>query len=163
MNNGLPPRELSLYQPGMPSAAPRKPVPSVSWPDRLLLVEALATLAAASLAIRLLPFRHVAAAAARERPLSEAADARLLARVRWSVDAWGRRVPWRAVCFQRGLAVHWMLRRRGIASVLHYGAAQQPDEGLSAHVWVSVGSRIVTGGGEAPRFVRLASFPAQDG
>jgi hypothetical protein len=56
-----------------------------------------------------------------------------------------------------------MLRRRGIASVLHYGAAQRPEKGLSAHVWVSVGSRIVTGGGEAPRFVRLASFPAQDG
>lgn len=147
----------------MTPAAPRRPVPAVSWPDRLLLVEALAILAAASLAIRLLPFRRVAAAAARERPLSAAADGRLLARVRWSVDAWGRRVPWRAVCFQRGLAVHWMLRRRGIASVLHYGAARLPDEGLSAHVWVSVGSRIVTGGGEAPRFARLASFPPQDG
>lgn len=143
--------------------APRKPIASISWSDRLLLAEALATLAAASLAIRLLPFRRVAAGAARARPPRAGADARLLARVRWSVNAWGRRVPWRAVCFQRGLAAHWMLRRRGIASVLHYGAAQVPDEGLSAHVWVSVGERIVTGGGEAPRFARLASFPPQDG
>ena len=135
---------------------------SVSWPDRLLLAEALATLAAASLAIRLLPFRRVASAAGRARPARASADARLLARVRWSVDAWGRRVPWRAVCFQRGLAAHWMLRRRGIASVLHYGVAQVADEGLAAHVWVSVGRTVVTGGGEAPRFARLASFPPQD-
>jgi hypothetical protein len=104
----------------------------------------------------------VAAVAARELQPRATAEARLLARVRWSVDAWARRVPWRAVCFQKGLAAHWMLRRRGIASVLHYGAAQAPDEGLSAHVWVSVGRTIVTGGGEAPRFARLASFPPQD-
>lgn len=163
MNNGLPRREQSLYQPLMNPTVSRKPIAEISWSDRLMLVEALATLAAASLAIRLLPFRRVAALAARERPLSESANPRLLARIRWSVNAWGRRVPWRAVCFQRGLAAHWMLRRRGVASVLHYGAAQEPDEGLLAHVWVSVGGTLITGGAEAPRFARLASFPPQDG
>ncbi len=162
MNNGLPRRDRSLYQPLMIPAAPRQSMTRISWPDRLLLAEALATLAAASLAIRLLPFRRVAAAAARERQAQAVPDQRLLARIRWSVDAWARRVPWRAVCFQRGLAAHWMLRRRGIASVLHYGAAQAPDEGLAAHVWVSVDETIVTGGAEAPRFARLASFPSRD-
>jgi hypothetical protein len=145
----------------MISSAPRKPLPAMSWADRLLLAEALATLAAASLAIRLLPFRRIAAGAARARQRHAAPQGRLLARVRWSVDAWARRVPWRAVCFQKGLAVHWMLRRRGIDSVLHYGAAHAPGEGLSAHVWVTVGTIIVTGGGEASRFARLASFPPQ--
>lgn len=80
-------------------------------------------------------------------------------RVRSALLGWSRRVPWRVVCFQQGLALHWMARRRGIASVLHYGVAHDPA-GLAAHVWVSVDGRIVIGGEEAPRFACLAYFPA---
>lgn len=127
--------------------------------DGLLLAEALGALAIASLAIRLLPFRRVAAAAARGEAGGGTGDARAIARVRWAVEAWGRRVPWRAVCFQRGLAVHWMLRRRGIASLLHYGVGRVESERLAAHVWVSVGGRDVIGGEEAPKFACLATFP----
>lgn len=125
------------------------------WP---LLAEALATLALASLAIAVLPFRKVAAAAsARGRwPLQARADA--VARARWAVEAWSRRVPWRTVCFQRGLALHWMLRRRGIGSVLLYGA-RRDGEGLAAHVWVDVDGETVIGGEEAAGFACLARFP----
>lgn len=127
--------------------------------DGLLLAEALGALAVASLAIRLLPFRRVAAAAARGGAEGAAGDGEAIARVRWAVDAWGRRVPWRAVCFQRGLAAHWMLRRRGIASLLHYGVGRLESDRLAAHVWVSVGGRDVIGGEEAPKFACLATFP----
>lgn len=125
------------------------------WP---LLAEALATLALASLAIALLPFRKVAAAASARgrRPLPARADA--VARARWAVEAWSRRVPWRTVCFQRGLALHWMLRRRGIGSVLLYGARRE-GEGLAAHVWVDVDGETVIGGEEAAGFACLARFP----
>ena len=78
-----------------------------------MLAEALATLTIASLAIALLPFRTVAAAASVKGAVREGADRETIRRVRSAVQAWGRRVPWKAVCFQRGLAVHWMLRRRG--------------------------------------------------
>jgi hypothetical protein len=80
------------------------------------------------------------------------------------VGACADRVPWKAVCFQRGLALHWMLRRRGIASVLHYGIAQGNDRGLRAHVWISADGRVVLGGAEAAEFTCVASFPpaAQD-
>ena len=64
------------------------------------------------------------------------------------------------MCFQRGLALHLMARRRGVASVLHYGVAQDPAEGLAAHVWVSVDGHTVIGGEQAPRFTCLARFPA---
>jgi hypothetical protein len=70
-------------------------------------------------------------------------------------------VPWKAVCFQQGLALHLMLRRRGIASVLNYGVGKKEDERLAAHVWVDVGSETVIGGEEAPRFARLARFPGE--
>jgi hypothetical protein len=67
-------------------------------------------------------------------------------------------VPWKAVCFQNALAMQSMLRRRGVASVLHYGIGR--EDGLKAHVWLSVGGEIVIGGDEAPRFVEVAAFPA---
>jgi hypothetical protein len=130
--------------------------------DWLLAGEALASLVWASLAIALLPFRKVAGVASQApvRPIASL-DAGLPRRIRWAVDAWGRRVPWRAVCFQRGLAAHRMLRRRGYGSILHYGVAQQETKGLSAHVWVSLDGRPVIGGEEASGFTCLATFPEQ--
>ena len=131
--------------------------------DWLLAGEALASLVWASLAIAFLPFRKVAQTASRPaaRP-SANLEAGLPRRIRWAVDAWGRRVPWRAVCFQKGLALHWMLRRRGVASVLHYGVAKEGGAGLKAHVWVSVAGRPVIGGEEAGGFACLATFPPQE-
>jgi hypothetical protein len=132
--------------------------------DLLLLAEGLATLAGASVAIRLLPFRRVAAAASRgaAAPGPAPDDARMR-KLRWAVEAWGRRAPWRAVCFQRGLALHIMLRRRGIDSRLHYGVSPTGKAGLSAHVWISVGGRTWLGGEEAGRFALLATFPDDRG
>ena len=135
----------------------------LSGSNRRVLAEALLSLTAASLAIRLLPFRRVAARMggraldAKGPETGEAA--RAANQCGWAVRAWADRVPWRAVCFQRGLALHWMLRRRGIASVLHYGVAQSAAEGLRAHVWVSANGRLVMGGEEAPNYACLATFP----
>jgi hypothetical protein len=131
--------------------------------NRRLLAEALPALVLASLAVKLAPFRRVAAAASRrDGRRAGSADAAFLRKARWAVDAWAKRVPWRAVCFQRGLALHFMLRRRGIGSILHYGVAQDGEEGLRAHVWVCVDGRPVIGGEEAGDFACLATFPPQD-
>ena len=131
--------------------------------DWLLLAEALPTLAWASLAIAFRPFRRVAAAASLPRqervPINRAGARKIV----WAVNAWARRVPWRTVCFQRGLAAHRMLRRRGYDSVLHYGVAQGEAKGLSAHVWVSLEGEAVIGGEEAPNFACLATFPPENG
>lgn len=115
-------------------------------------------LALASMAIALLPFRKVAAAASARGRRKARGDAETVRRVRGAVNGWGRRVPWKAVCFQRGLALHWMLRRRGIRSVLLYGVGHRED-GLAAHVWVDVDGETVIGGEEAPGFACLARFP----
>src|SRR5262249_28593518 len=80
-------------------------------------------------------------------------------RIRWAIIATASRVPWRAVCFQQGLAAQMMLRRRNIPSVLYYGAAQGRG-GLSAHVWVRDGNVDVIGGEMAHRFAVLATFPS---
>jgi hypothetical protein len=142
----------------MPVPAARSRLRAADW---LMLAEALATLTVASLAIALLPFRTVAAAASVRGPVRERTDRETIRRVRSAVQAWARRVPWKAVCFQRGLAVHWMLRRRGIDSVLLYGVARRELEGLAAHVWVDVGAETVIGGQEAPDYTCLARFPPE--
>lgn len=127
------------------------------------VVEALFFLGVASVAIRILPFRVVARLSARcgqsERPAGNADRAEAHACC-WAVKEWAVRVPWKAVCFQRGVAVQLMLHRRGIRSVLHYGVAQIPDAGLKAHVWISVGGEVVLGGDTSEQFRCLATFPA---
>ncbi len=116
-------------------------------------------LALASLAIRLLPFRTVVRVAgnAELRGVATESTGDTARKIVWAVRAWARRVPWKAVCFQTGLAVHVMLRRRGISSHLHYGVSQA--DGLRAHVWVSAGGRDVIGGEEAAGFTCLATYP----
>ena len=83
-------------------------------------------------------------------------------RIRWAIITTAARVPWRALCFQQGLAAQLMLRRRGIPSVLYYGAAQDDGNGLYAHVWVRDGDVDVIGGEIAHRFAILATFPPQN-
>lgn len=126
---------------------------------RRALAEAAAALALAALAIRLLPFRRLDRmldAGKRSRPADDPAAAE---RIRWAVEAVSRHVPWRAMCFQQGLAAHWLLRRCGIDSRLHYGVASASDAGgIAAHVWVTIGGAVLVGGDVAP-FRCLKTYP----
>jgi hypothetical protein len=130
---------------------------------RLFLAgEAVAWLVLAGLALRALTFARVAALASGP-PFSASAtrtDDDMADRIGWAVEAAARRLPWRPLCFERGLAAHMMLRRRGQPSMLHYGARSDGSLGPSAHVWVRLGARDVVGGEEAARFATLATFPA---
>jgi hypothetical protein len=56
-----------------------------------------------------------------------------------------------------------MCRARGIDSVLHYGAAVFPGEGLKAHVWLQDGRYGITGQSASSDYCVLARFPAQAG
>src|SRR5207244_1213701 len=111
------------------------------------------------------PFRYVgrmATLAVRRQQPAETTRASEVRRIRWALVACARRVPWRATFFQQGLAGQFMLRRRGIPSVLYYGAAPDDQHGLSAHVWVRFGDLDVIGGEIASRFAVLATFPPQN-
>jgi hypothetical protein len=107
----------------------------------------------------LLPFRR--AIVRGSTPLGEAGDreGRVEALV-WAVEAAARRLPWRTLCIEQGLAAQRMLRRRGIDARLHYGARNdQSASRLEAHVWVTVGDVPVIGGSEAARFAAIATYP----
>ena len=126
-------------------------------PKKLLLVEALLALGASSAAIRLLPFRR--AVKLGSRPLAPVKPAVLIEQARWAVDTAARHIPWRTVCFHKGIALQWMLRRRGVNAMLHYGVARDQAGDLEAHVWVATEGQVIIGGEEAPRFRRVATFP----
>lgn len=134
----------------------------IAWRDRLLLAETTAILAIASIAIELLPFRRVVGAVTRRSRgnADEAASSSEIVRARWAVEACARRLPWKIVCFQKGLAMQMLLRRRDVPTALHYGVAQDPERGLSAHVWVTYEGEAIIGGDRAAEYTCLATFPA---
>ena len=131
--------------------------------------EAALWLLLAWLALRLLPFRHVARLlhpTVRRRAAGEDGDTQIaqpaqiaqVAQVARAVRAAARRVPWSAVCFPQGIAAQRMLCRRGIAADLHYGVAKAENGGLEAHVWVTAGGVTVVGGETAERFTPVTTF-----
>ena len=125
---------------------------------RALLAEAVLAIALASAAVRLRAFKR--AIRMGSLPLTERpAAGDITDDVRWAVETAARNVPWRAMCIQQGLALQWMLRRRGIDAQLHYGIAKDECGELQAHVWVAAGGSVVIGGDEAPRFKCVATFP----
>lgn len=124
-------------------------------------VEALGALIAASAAIKLLPFRAVVGTmnwrrAGHERQPPD--ERRLAAEVRRAVKRAATRLPWKIVCFPEGLAAHWMLRRRGLPSRVHYGLRQSQSK-LSAHVWVTLGGVVVVGEETTDFHTCVAVFP----
>ena len=124
---------------------------------RRLLARAVVTLSAASAAVAWLPFRRAirfGLAGAGQTPISAAEDCV------WAVEAAARRLPWRTMCIEKGLAVQRLLRAGGIDARLHYGVRQQAETaGLNAHVWVTVDGRAIIGGEEADGFAEVASYP----
>ena len=141
--------------------AATRPGRPIGWRQGRLLAEAGLALAVASARLRLLPFKHIVSGG--DRPGRARVDPAELASLRWAVEAMARRVPWRALCFERALALRALLRRRGIASVLHYGISNDADSDgtLIAHVWLSVAGEVVIGGEAAARVARVASFPPE--
>jgi hypothetical protein len=123
-----------------------------------LLLRASFALSMASAAVALLPFRRaiqigsVPLVSGQKRWRSEDCV--------WAVEAAARRLPWRTMCIQKGLAAQRLLRRSGTDARLHYGARHHPQDGkLEAHVWVSVEDKIVIGGDEADDFAEVGVFP----
>ena len=124
-----------------------------------LLAEAGAAILVASLALRLVAFRTLAERLGRSVGRARPADAETAYWLRRAVLAWARRLPWRTLCFEQGLAAFTLLRRRGLAATMHYGAATIGGE-LKAHVWVTSGGTEVIGCETKENYGLLARFPA---
>ena len=130
----------------------------------LALGEAMILITLAAPVIRLTPFRQVGKLASfpvRRRVEDKQRRSDLIRNVSWAVDAASKHAKLRALCFECGLTAQIMLRRRGVDSTLHFGAAPGHDKGLSAHVWVLADGYDVTGAAIAHTYAPLAVFPPE--
>ena len=131
--------------------------------DWVVAAEAAVWLAFAGAAIRLLPFSQVMALAGMRagRRRDRAPPEAMVQSVRWAVTACAERWPGGAACFQRGVAAQIMLRRRGLASTLYFGARTDGVQGPRAHVWVVFKGVDVVGGDLAASYAVLAAAPPE--
>jgi hypothetical protein len=134
---------------------------------RALVAEAVLCLLAARLALLCLPFPSLARRLGRFVPPAEARrleapptaqDAQTATDIGWAVTRAARYVPFRAVCLPQAMAAQWMLRRRKVASVMHFGAARGTEKPLDAHAWLDAAGVEVTGYPVAKQFAEIACF-----
>jgi len=127
-----------------------------------LLLEALCTLLGAWIAMRLIPFKSIAAwlgEVGGESPQTETeANLRDARAIGWAVQAIARRVPWDSRCLAQALAGTAMLRRRGLEGTVSFGAARDEKSAFTAHAWLRFGPLMVTGGPGHKRFQLFTTF-----
>jgi hypothetical protein len=133
------------------------------------LVEAAGCLLVARLAVAVLPFRRLArrlgvlvppedARAFTRRSAATLVHARIAEDVRWAITCAARHMPFAAVCLPQAIAGKIMLDRRGVSSVMHFGAGTGTHKPLDAHVWLSAAGVEVTGYPIAPDFTEVGCF-----
>jgi hypothetical protein len=136
---------------------------------RALLPEAVVYLLAARLGLIFVPFPRLArqlgtfvppadARAAQARTEATADQAHLAEDIGWAVTRAARYVPFKAVCLPQAMAAQVMLKRRGVQSVMHFGAAKGTDKPLDAHAWLDAAGVEVTGYPVAEGFAEIACF-----
>ena len=123
---------------------------------QLLVAEAIANMARARLVVRFQPFANVSRRFGEFVPPGDPRvaahgsgatpdQARTAKDIGWAVAAAAPFMPFRSVCLQQAMAAHTMLRRRGIASVMHFGAGRGDEKPIDAHVWLDAAGVKVTG------------------
>ena len=124
-----------------------------------LLAQTVVALAVARLALRVVPVSRILGW--QGAPVREAGSAAEQARqrdlVRWAVEVVARRAPIQFVCFPRCLAGSFLLRRRGVASKLHYGVTRE-DGRLATHTWLESGDEVLVGGDVKDGYATLGVF-----
>jgi hypothetical protein len=136
---------------------------------RALAVEALAWLAVARLGLLVVAFPRLASLigdfvspddprVARAHASASAEQAALAATIGRIVTDVARAAPFRAVCLPQALAARAMLARRGVASVLCFGAARGEEKPFDAHAWLDAAGVEVTGYPVAHDFTKIACF-----
>jgi hypothetical protein len=133
--------------------------------QRLLLAEATLCLLIARLALFVVPFPMLARRFgdfvppddARAAPGAErhALQARTAEDIGWAVTRAARHLPIKTVCLPQAMAARVMLARRGIASVMHFGAKGTP---LETHAWLDAAGVKVTGYPVGDGFAEIGCF-----
>ena len=120
-------------------------------------LEAAAALLLARLLVKHVPMRRWRRGLVLvEPPGPDAPKRRLSRRTAYVMRRIARHAPFSAICLPQAMALQWMLRRRGVASRLIFGARRKAEGAeLDFHAWLTVGGKCVIGGGEIETFAAL--------
>jgi hypothetical protein len=88
----------------------------------------------------------------------DAAAASLAREISWAVTRGAAHAPFRAVCLPQAMAARVMLKRRGVPSVMHFGAMRGKEQPIDAHAWLDAAGVKVTGYPVGREFAEIACF-----
>ncbi|MES2056360.1 MAG: lasso peptide biosynthesis B2 protein [Pseudomonadota bacterium] len=136
---------------------------------RALVIEAAISMFIARISLLLFPFARIARRLGAFVPPTDprvAAHAegatdrqiRLARDIGWAVRASAPFMPFRSVCLQQAMAAQMMLRRRGIPTVMHFGAGRGDEKPIDAHAWLDAAGVKVTGYPVAPNLAEIGCF-----
>lgn len=132
------------------------------------MAEACFHLALAEIRLKLFPLKHQgmrdlvpAPESPVARPLAEAGQGERQAAldVGWAVTRVAAYFPRSAMCLAQALVARAMLRRRGIASILHVGVARSRSAEFEAHAWLEAAGVEVTGYPVPPHLREIGRLP----
>lgn len=131
--------------------------------DRLLLLEACATLFLAKLLVIVCSFNVVAKLLGKVNQVSgfkpSAEQMLMVAHVQRVLSIVSSNVPWSSVCLDKALAAMIMLNRRRIPNTLYLGVKLNKDkQKLDAHAWVECNDSIFVGGAHSKNYRTVAFF-----
>jgi hypothetical protein len=123
--------------------------------DRLLLLEAAATIVGVRLALRFVSANRLRGWAGRLKAGATPAE-----RIAWAVKATSRRMAG-TTCLVTALALQRLLGGRGHVSELVIGVARTRSE-FAAHAWVVCGGEILVGADAGQDYARLLAWRSDD-
>lgn len=135
--------------------------------QRGLLIEAVISLSGARLALATIPFPRLARRlgtfvpptddrVASARTSARPEHPRLAYQIGWAVRRAAHWVPFKAVCLPQAMAARFMLGRRGVSSVMSFGADPAKRGLLDMHAWLQAAGAEVTGFPVAHKHVEIA-------
>lgn len=134
-----------------------------SWPDRWLLVQAVAWLGLMRAALAVLRFQQIARrlglAPGESQPAVDPAQAARAGRIGWPRAA-APRTPWASTCLVQALAGAALLRGHRLPGTLYLGAARQGGAAgaFAAHAWLRCGPAILTGATGRERYAVMTAL-----
>jgi hypothetical protein len=75
-----------------------------------------------------------------------------------AINGLSRRTPWQSTCLVKALAANRILAKRGIKSHLHLGVKRSKTQGIEAHAWLTVGSKVILGGENLDNYMEIKGF-----
>ena len=116
--------------------------------DKKLFFEALLFLIKYSIALKILPFKKIAARIKKEscdNSIPTENQKQNPKNIGRAVIRAANHVPWKALCLHQAIIAKIMLNKRNIPSTLYFGCMRDESRDFKAHAWLKSNDIFITG------------------